>query len=119
MATNVRVDIDDSQKILLKRYLNKNGKAQVEFTKQVAKYSNNYVPFKTGRLKDMMVTLESDRIIYSAPYAKKQYYTNKGEGKQGASVGGLRGKMWDKRMFIDNGDKIVQSIAEFVGGKAK
>jgi len=119
MATNVRVDIDDSQKILLKRYLNKNGKAQVEFTKQVAKYSNNYIPFKTGRLKDMMITIESDRIIYSAPYAAKQYYTNKGMGKQGTSQGGLRGKMWDKRMWINNGDKIVQSIAEFVGGKAK
>ncbi len=119
MATNVRVDIDDSQKILLKRYLNKNGKAQVQFTKLVARYSNNYTPYRTGRLKDMMITLESDRIIYSAPYAKKQYYTNKGEGKQGTSVGGLRGKMWDKRMFIDNGDKIVQSIAEFVGGRSK
>lgn len=119
MATNVRVDIEDSQKILLKRYLNKNGRAQVEFTKHVAKHSNNYIPFKTGRLKDMMITLESDRIIYSAPYAKKQYYTNKGMGKQGMSVGGLRGKMWDKRMWINNGDKIVRSIAEFVGGKAK
>ncbi|WP_346935311.1 minor capsid protein [Clostridium sp.] len=119
MATNVRVDIDDSQKILLKRYLNKNGRAQVEFTKQVAKHSNNYVPFKTGRLKDMMVTLESDKIIYSAPYAKKQYYTNKGEGREGNSVGGLRGKQWTRRAWIDHGDKIVQSIAEFVGGKAK
>lgn len=119
MATNVRVDIDDSRKILLKRYLGKNGKAQVEFTKQVAKYSNNYIPFKTGRLKDMMITLENDRIIYSAPYAKKQYYTNKGNGRGGTSVGGLRGKRWDRRMWISNGDKIVQSIAEFVGGKAK
>ncbi len=119
MATNVRVDIDPTQKILLKRYLGKNGKAQVEFTKQVAKYSNNYIPFKTGRLKDMMITLESDRIIYSAPYAKKQYYTNKGNGRSGTSQGGLRGKFWDKRMFIDHGDKIVQSIAEFCGGKAK
>lgn len=119
MATNVRVDIDDSQKILLKRYLNKNGKAQVEFTKLVAKYSNNYVPYDTGRLKDMMVSIETDRIVFNAPYSKVQYYTNKGEGKQGTSMGGRRGKMWDKRMFIDHGDKIVQSIAEFVGGKAK
>lgn len=119
MATNVRVDIDDSQKILLKRYLNKNGRAQVEFTKQVAKYSNNYVPFKTGRLKDMMVTLERDRIIYSAPYAKRAFYTNKGNGRSGTSSGGLRGKQWTRRMFIDHGDKIVQSIAEFVGGRSK
>ena len=119
MATNVRVDIDDSQKILLKRYLNKNGKSQVQFTKLVARYSNNYTPYRTGRLKDMMITLESDRIIYSAPYAKKQYYTNKGEGRGGESVGGLRGKYWDRRMWISNGDKIVQSIAEFCGGRSR
>lgn len=119
MATNVRVEIDDSQKILLKRYLNKNGKAQIEFTKQVAKYSNNYIPFKTGRLKDMMVTLESDRIIYNAPYAAKNFYLNKGNGRSGTSQGGLRGKQWTRRAWIDNGDKIVKTIAEFVGGKAK
>lgn len=119
MATNVRVDIDDSQKILLKRSLNKNGKGQVQFTKLVARYSNNYTPYRTGRLKDMMVTLESDKIIYSAPYAAKQYYTNKGEGRGGNSVGGLRGKQWTRRAWIDHGDKIVQSIAEFVGGRSK
>lgn len=119
MATNVRVEIDGPQKILLKRYLNKNGRAQVEFTKECAKAMNNYIPFKSGRLKDMMITIDTDKVTYNAPYAAKQYYTNKGMGKQGTSVGGLRGKMWDKRMWINNGDKIVKTIAEFVGGKAK
>lgn len=119
MATNVRVEMNDTQKILLARSLNKNGRAQIEFTKQVAKYSNNYIPFKTGRLKDMMVTIGTDKITYNAPYAAKQYYTNKGMGRGGTSQGGLRGKMWDKRMWINNGDKIVKTIAEFVGGKAK
>lgn len=119
MTTNVRVDIDDSQKILLKRYLNKNGRAQVQFTKECAKWMNNYVPYDHGRLKDMMIELQRDKVIFNAPYAAKQYYTNKGMGKQGTSVGGIRGKMWDKRMWINNGDKIVQSIAQFVGGKSK
>lgn len=119
MATNVRVEINPTQQILLKRYLGKNGKAQVQFTKLVARYSNNYIPYRTGRLKDMMVTLESDKIIYNAPYAAKSFYTNKGNGRSGTSQGGLRGKQWTRRAFIDHGDKIVQSIAEFVGGKAK
>lgn len=114
MATNIKVEIDDVQKILLKRYLNKNGQAQVKFTKEVAKSCNNYTPFKTGRLKDMMVTLSTDKITYNAPYAAKQYYGNKG-GNNGV----LRGKMWDKRMWIDKGDSIVKSIAEFCGGKSK
>lgn len=112
--STVKINMDPTQKILLKRYLNQDGKAQIKFTKEVAKQCNNYVPFETGRLKDMMIELQSDKIIYRAPYAAKQYYTNKGGNK-----GALRGKMWDKRMWIDKGDKIVQSIAEFVGGKSK
>ncbi|KHO39081.1 Minor capsid [Clostridium tetani] len=114
MATTVKIQIDKREKILLKRYLNKNGQAQVKFTKEVAKNCNNYVPFLTGRLKDMSVELKTDKIIYNAPYAAKQYYTNKG-GNRGA----LRGKFWDKRMWSDKGDKIVKSIAEFCGGKSK
>lgn len=119
MATTVRIQMDDTQKILLKRYLNNNGQAQIKFTKECAKAFNNYVPFKTGRLKDMMIELQSSKIIYNTPYAAKQYYGNKGNGKQGTSQGGLRGKMWDRRGFIDHGDKIVQSIAQFCGGRSK
>lgn len=119
MATNVRIKMDDTGRILLKRYLNKDGQAQDKFTKEVAKYSDNYVPFQTGRLKNMMIEIQTSKIIYKAPYAKKQYYTNKGLGKQGNSAGGLRGKFWDKRMWNDRGNDIVKSIAQFVGGRAK
>ncbi len=45
------------------------------------------------------------------PYAQKQYHENKGNG--------LRGKEWDQRCWADNGDQIVQSAADFVGGKAE
>ncbi|KEI92237.1 minor capsid protein [Clostridium botulinum] len=114
MATTIKVQIDKTEKILLKRYLNKNGQAQIKFTQEVAKQCNNYVPFLTGRLKDMSVELKIDKLIYNAPYAAKQYYTNKG-GNRGA----LRGKYWDKRMWSDKGDKIVQTIADFAGGRTR
>lgn len=39
----VRIQMDDAQKILLKRHLQKNGEAQVKFTKECAKQMNNYV----------------------------------------------------------------------------
>lgn len=119
MATTVRIKMDSTQKILLKRSLNKDGKAQEFFTKEVAKYSDNYIPFKTGRLKNMMVEIETSKIIYNAPYARKQYYTNKGLGKQGTSIGGLRGKQWDRRMWNNRGNEIVKSVAQFVGGRTK
>ena len=119
MATNVRIQMDDTGTILLKRYLNKDGQAQEKFTKECAKWMNNYVPYKDGRLKDMMVEIKTSKVIYNAPYAKKQYYTNKGNGKQGESVGGKRGKFWDRRAWSDHGNDIVKSIAQFVGGRAK
>lgn len=77
------------------------------------------VPYKTGRLKDMMVTIERDKVTFSAPYAAKAYYTNKGMGRGGTSQGGLRGKFWDRRMFITHGNKIVKTIADFVGGDSR
>lgn len=119
MATKVRVEMNDTQKILLKRYLNKNGEAQMRFSKECAKWMNNYIPFFTGRLKDWNVQVNKNNVTYNAPYARKQYYTNKGMGKQGTSLGGLRGKMWDKRMWNDRGNEIVKSIAQFVGGRSK
>lgn len=115
----VKLKMNPTQKILLKRNLNKNGAAQVLFTKECAKAFNNYVPFKTGRLKDMMVELKTDKIIYNAPYAKKQYYSNKGTGRQGTSLGGTRGKLWDKRAWINKGNSIVKSVTSFVGGRVK
>lgn len=119
MATTVRIKMNDTQKILLKRALNKNGEAQMRFSKECAKWMNNYIPYLHGRLKDMNVEVNRNNVTYTAPYAKKQYYLNKGNGKQGLNQGGLRGKQWDKRMWIDNVDKIVKTIAEFCGGRAK
>ena len=69
MATTVRIEMDKTEKILLKRYLNKNGKAQVRFTKECYKIMNPYTPFLTGRLKDMMVQVNPTNIEYNAPYA--------------------------------------------------
>ena len=118
MATKVRIEMDSTQKILLKRSLNQNGAAQVMFTKRCAAAFNGYVPFDTGRLKDMSVSMTATSISYNAPYARRQYYSNAGMGKQGTSNGGMRGMLWDKRSWADNGDKIVKNIADFVGGRA-
>lgn len=119
MSMKIKFQMKPIQKILLKRNLNKNGKAQIKFTKECAKQMNNYVPFLTGRLKDMMVTIETSKIIYKAPYAKKQYYENAGNGKQGLNLGGIRGKQWAPRMWSSKGNEIVKTISNFVGGKSK
>lgn len=118
-TTTIKVNLDPTQTILTRRKLQKNGEAQIYFTKECAKEMNNYTPFKTGRLKDMTVELGTDFVKYNAKYSAKQYYTNKGTGKQGESNGGLRGKLWDKRMWIAKGKSILKQLADFVGGKVQ
>ena len=113
-----RVKLDPTNRILARRKLQKkNGEAQVFFTKQCAKYMNNYVPFDTGRLKDMSVTMGTNYVKYDTPYAKKQYYTNSGNGIRNRS--GLRGKLWDRRMWNDKKNTIVQELANFIGGRVR
>lgn len=111
MANSVVIKMDSTQKILLKRYLDKDGKAQKFFTSEVARLCDPYVPRLTGNLKNNKKVAAS-YIHYISPYAQKQYNENRG-GNNGA----LRGKQWDKRMWADRGDEIVKSVARYVGGK--
>lgn len=110
MATSVRVNIDPADKIMLKRHLNKNGQGQRFFTHKVRRLADPYVPFRTGVLKNTAVEQVSS-ITYNTPYARRWYYTHKGNG--------LRGPNWDKRMWADRGPEIVNAVANFCGGKAK
>lgn len=109
MATRIRLEMDPADRILLKRKLNKNGEGQRFFTHQVRTLSDPYVPFLNGPLKNTAQELV-DRIEYIQPYARRQYYENNGTG--------LRGKEWDKRMWADRGEEIVDATAEYCGGKS-
>ena len=88
MGTNIKLKIDPADKILLKRNLNRNGKGQQFFTHEVRR-----------------------RIEYVQPYARRQYYENRGNG--------LRGSHWTERMWADRGKEIIQSVAAYCGGKTK
>lgn len=115
---SVKIQLDNADKILLKRSLNRNGKAQQFFTSEVKRLSDPYVPFRTGSLKNTARAF-LNRIEYIQPYAKSNYYGNKGYGTQGMQKGGLRGKYWDKRMMADRGKELVRGVAKFAGGSAK
>lgn len=114
---SVGLQMDPIQKIKLKHMINKDGKAQRFFTHKVRRMCDPYVPFEKGPLKK--TAEEGDHTItYVQPYAKKNYYENRGNGTQGTALNGLRGKLWDKRMWVDRGDEIVESVANYVGGRA-
>ena len=65
----------------------------------------------------MSVTIGADYVKYSTPYARKQYYNNSGKGIKNHS--GLRGKLWDKKMWNNKGSAIVNNTAKLVGGRVK
>ncbi len=110
MSTIVKLNIDDTDKILLKRNLEKGGKAQKFFANEVLRLSDPYTPMDTSMLKNnVSIAIDGSQITYHSPYAKKQFYENKGKG--------LRGKEWTNRMFADRGKEIIKSVAAFVGGK--
>lgn len=110
MGTNIKLKIDPADKILLKRNLNRNRKGQQFFTHEVRRLSDPYVPFLSGTLKNTAQELTS-RIEYVQPYARRQYYENRGNG--------LRGSHWTERMWADRGKEIIQSVAAYCGGKTK
>lgn len=100
--------MDPTQKILLKRSLNKNGKGQKFLTSEIRRMSDPYVPLLHGPLKNTAV-VETNRIIYIQPYAAVNWYKNKGKGK--------RGKQWVLRMWADRGDDIIKTVAAYCGGR--
>lgn len=114
--TRVRVNMTSKQRALLDRGLNKNGLVQRAFTSSVRRHSDKYVPFLNGPLKNTAIEKPSS-IEYVQPYARRNYYTNRGRGYQGTSYGGLRGRNWTNRMWAAEGDTIIQEMASLAGAK--
>jgi hypothetical protein len=110
MNTKVKINIDPTEKILLKRGLDKNGKAQKFMTHEIRRLSDSYVPKISGTLKNTAIE-KVNEIHYIQPYAQRQWFENKGKG--------LRGKQWCLRMWSDRGSEVVKSMANMAGGKVK
>lgn len=85
---------------------------------EVLRQSDPYVPMRTGMLKKsgILGTVIGEGVVkYIAPYARQNYCTNAGRGREGTQNGGLRGKYWFERMKADHKDE----IREKSGGKLK
>lgn len=115
MGTKVNLQMDPTDKILLRRKLNKNGDGQRFFTHEVRRLSNLYVPFLNGKLSEN-VTETPGSITYNSPYARRQWYENQGKNRKKHP---LAGGHWTERMWPDRGKEIVKATAAYCGGKAK
>ena len=97
----VRIEIRSTDQIIRERELHPRGKVQRYIDNAVLRYCDKYVPFRTGKLKQsgtIHTVIGSGVVKYVTPYAREQYYYNSGRGTQGTARGGLRGRLWFKRM---------------------
>lgn len=108
MSVRVRVHLDPTDKIMLKRSLGKDGRAQQFFSSEVKRISDPYVPFMNGPLKNTAVARKRS-VEYVQPYAKRNWNENRGKG--------IRGKMWTNRAWADKGKQVVRAVARLVGGR--
>lgn len=112
MKFNVSFEFKGSGQLLSERGLDGCGLVQRTIDSDILRLTEPYVPFDTGMLKDSGITatdIGSGVIVYDTPYARRQYYENKGNGR--------RGKLWFERMKADHRDEILRHAAEVAGGK--
>lgn len=124
MPTTVNIQFN-AQQILDNRGLGQDKKAQKLLTNEIFKQNQPYAPWDNGNLAQT-VNLADDSITYTSPYARYQYYGQAMAGKAPKQATGkalnyngapMRGSFWDKRMWADRGNEILQGVANAVGGK--
>ena len=116
----VKLEILPENLLLAKRSLGKGGKAQIFVDSEVLRCCDSYVPFRTGMLKRSGITATvkgSGMVRYNTPYARLNYYSNKGNGKEGMNKGGKRGRLWFERMKPDSRDSILNGVKKIVRSK--
>lgn len=86
-------------------------RAQKYVDSECLRLCDKYTPMLTGTMKRSGIlgtVIGSGHLQYTAIYARRQYYGNAGNGRQGTARGGLRGKLWFERMKADHKDNILR-----------
>jgi hypothetical protein len=105
MSFKITVELNSADIIERRLGINTNGRAQLFLANETYRRQSKYVPFKTGALRDT-VDVRADGIDYLVPYARRQYYENRGMG--------IRGKFWDKRMLSAEGSQLYQDLENYI-----
>lgn len=92
-------------------------RAQKFIDSEVLRLCDPRVPFRTGMLKrsgTLGTVVGSGLVRYNAPYARRNYYDNKGNGIQGRNHGGIRGRLWFEDMKNENLPDIIKGARRIV-----
>lgn len=119
-SIKVTLKMSPTNVMIARRNLQKGGKVQKYIDSEVLRCSDPYIPFLTGKLKESGTTstvVGSGMVHYNTPYARKNYYKNRGNGVQGANRSGLRGRLWFERMKKDHLPHILKGVKRIAGAK--
>ena len=92
-----------AEQICINHRLAQGGSVQKFIDSECLRRCDRYTPKDTGEL------------VYTAPYARKNYYSNSGHGASGTARGGLRGRLWFKRMKAAHVHTILAGAAQIAG----
>lgn len=119
-GVKITTRINPASQILGERGLDQGGRVQRYVDSEVLRLTDPYVPMLTSALKKSGITgtvIGRGEVIYKAPHARKNYYKNRGRGKQGTQKGGLRGRYFFARAKADHGKEIIAGAKKIAGGK--
>lgn len=106
---DLKIDID-IPKIMKSRGVDNGGRVQKVIDSEVLRLCNPYTPKDTSQLirsATQNTQIGSGKIIYSTPYARKQYYIPMNHEK-----GSERTYMWFEKMKRDGGKAKILAAAK-------
>ena len=107
-----------TEEILRRRGLNKGGRVQKFIDSEVLRYCDPLTPHLSGKMIKSATkgtVIGSGIIKYVAKYARRQYYENRGYGKEGVQNGGSRGRLWFARMKLIYKKAILDGAKKIAG----
>lgn len=116
---DIRFSARSANEIIENHGLGTGGRVQKFIDSECLRRTDKYTPKQTGELIRSgtrgSVPLGNGKIVYIAPYARSNYYYNGGYGIQGTARGGLRGRLWFKRMCDAHRMTILSGAARIAG----
>lgn len=107
-----------AEQICINHRLAQGGSVQKFIDSECLRRCDRYTPKDTGELIRSGIrgtVIGSGELVYTAPYARKNYYSNSGHGASGTARGGLRGRLWFERMKASHVHTILAGAAQIAG----
>lgn len=113
MNFKARVTMLELQTLVAMRGLEVGGRVQKFIDSEMLRVTEPYIPMDTNELIRSGIRstkIGSGDIKWRTPYARRQFYENKGGN-------GLRGAQWWERSKADNRNTILKGAKKIAGGK--